>query len=115
MSSVALTALALGLYLVAVVCYSAGLFLRAPAAPTQGGSVADWSRFGRPLLFAGIVAQFAAIGAWCIQTRMTPFASEYGTLAVTAWTIALALAVLDIRNKWPAVGAVALLMACIAL
>lgn len=114
--SAGLTALALAFYLIAAVCYSAALFLRAPAAPVQAmPNATNLSRIGRPLVYAGILAQFAAIGAWCITTRLTPFASMYGSLAVTAWAIALAFAVLDIRNKWPAVGAMALMMACVAL
>jgi ABC-type transport system involved in cytochrome c biogenesis permease subunit len=116
MSSPALTAVALALYLLAAVCYSAAFFLRVPAAPQATvPAVSNLPRFGRPLLLIGLIVQFAAIGAWCMTTRVTPFASEYGTLAVTAWTIVLAFAAMDIRNRWPALGAIALIMACVTL
>jgi len=54
------------LYLASAVCQGAVLFLRAPAAPspqagTQSGALPGVARFGRPLLLAGILAQFAAI------------------------------------------------------
>ena len=115
MTFAVLNALAFALYLGAAICNGAALFLRAPAAPSltpqdrSGGRVA---RLGRPLLLLGVFAQFAAIGAWCIQTHHTPFASEYGTLAVLSWSIALAYLLVDLRGRLPAVGAIALLVAC---
>lgn len=116
MTSASLTALAFAFYLGAAVCFGAVLFLRAPAAPTSGQPGASGvSRLGLPLLLAGIAIQFAAIGAWCISTHRSPFASEYGTLSVTAWAIALAFALLDLRVRLPAVGAVALSVACLVL
>src|SRR5690348_5499381 len=118
MTSEILTVLAFALYLAAAVCYGAVLFLHAPAAPTLStnntpdGRVA---RFGLPLLLAGIVVQFIAIGVWCSTTHRSPFASEYGTLMVSAWAIALAFGLLDFRAKLPLVGAIALLVACVLL
>jgi ABC-type transport system involved in cytochrome c biogenesis permease subunit len=116
MTSAGLTLLAFALYLASAVCQGAVLFLRAPAAPSaQAGALPGVARFGRPLLLAGILAQFAAIGAWCVTTHLSPFASEYGTLAVTAWAIAVAYALFDFRARLPAVGSVALLTACLVL
>lgn len=113
-----LTLTALALYLASSVSSGATLFLSSPAAPA-GVSVLPGSngitRYGRPLLLAGIVIQFAAIGAWCVGTHQTPFASEAGTLSVLAWVIAIAIAVLDYRSKLPAVSAIALVFACLAL
>ncbi len=118
MTSATLTALAFALYLASAACHVAFLFLRAPAAPTPSGGAsptANAARAARPLLLAGILVQFAAIGAWCVATHVSPFAGEYGTFAVTAWAIALAFAILDYRSRLPAVGAVALLVACVVL
>ncbi len=115
MTFAVLNAIAFALYLAASVCNGATLFLRASAAPSlappdrSGGRAA---RLGRPLLLLGLLAQFGAIGAWCVQTHHTPFASEYGTLAVLAWSIALAYLLVDLRGRLPAVGAIALLVAC---
>lgn len=118
MISATLMGLAFALYLISAVCQGASLFLRIPTAPTQGEAgtgTFSLSRFGRPLLLLGIVVQFAAIGAWCITTKRSPFASEFGTLSVMAWLIALAFALVDLRLRLPAVGAVALLVASTVL
>ena len=116
MTSAALTAMAFVFYLMAAACYGAVLFLRVPAAPATAIAFPQKvARLGQPLLFFGIIAQFVAIGAWCMTTHRSPFASEYGTLSVAAWAIALAFAVVDVRVKLPAVGAVALPLACVAL
>ncbi len=113
-----LTLTAFALYLASSACSGATLFLQAPAAPAGVSALpvsGRIARYGRPLLLAGIVIQFAAIGAWCVATHQTPFASEAGTLSVLAWVIAIAIAVLDYRSKLPAVSAVALVFACLAL
>ena len=117
MTPALLTALALLFYLGAAVCYGAVFFLLAPAAPVpaERRPPPDAARFGRPLLMAGIAAQFAAIGFWCVTTHRSPFAGEFGTLAVMAWAIALSVALLDLRVKMPAVGAIALTVACAIL
>lgn len=113
-----LNAIAFVLYLAASVCNGAVELLRAPDAPTltpedrSGGRTA---RLGRPLLLAGLLAQFAAIGSWCLTTHRSPFVSEYGTLAVLAWIIVLTYLIVDWRGRLPAVGAIALLFACVAL
>lgn len=118
MTFAVLNAIAFVLYLAAAVCNGAVLFLRAPDAPTltpddrSGGRVA---RLGRPLLMTGLLAQFAAIGAWCLTTHHSPFASAYGTLAVLAWIIVLTYVLTDLHGRLPVVGAMALLVACVAL
>jgi ABC-type transport system involved in cytochrome c biogenesis permease subunit len=113
MSSATLTILAFALYLGAVVCYGALLWRYGPPGSASPG--AGLVRFGRPLLFGGIAVQVAAIGMLCVSRHSSPFASDYGTLAVTAWAIALAFAALDIRYRIPAVGGPALLVACLVL
>jgi HemX protein len=116
MSSALLAAVTLALYIAAGVCYGAVLFLDAPSAPSHGNRKAAaprLARLGRPLLILGIAVHIAVIGVLCVHTHRSPFASEYGTLAVSAWAIALAYAVLDFRIKLPALGAVALLAACL--
>ena len=117
MTPALLTAFALLCYLGAAVCYGSVFFLLAPAAPERSASrpQPDTSRFGRPLLLLGIVAQFAAIGFWCVTTHRSPFAAEFGSLAVMAWAIALSVGLLDLRTKMPAVGAIALTVACVVL
>lgn len=113
-----LTIIALACYLASSACNGAVLFLNAPAAPAgvsavpAGGSI---TRFGRPLLLLGILVHFFAIGMWCISTHNSPFASQTGTLTILAWTIAIAMAVLDYKSRLPAVSAIALLFACLAL
>src|SRR5438067_1644537 len=111
-------AIAFALYLAAAAGSGAVLFLRAPAAPTlaqdnYGRPCAE--RRSRPLLAMGLLSQFIAIGLWCVSTRHSPFASAYGTMAVLAWIIALAYLAVDWRGRLPAVGAIALLVACVVL
>lgn len=113
-----LTALAFAVYVAATVCYGAFLFLRAPSAPiasSDASALPSVARFGRPLLLAALGIHFLAIGAHCITTRSSPFASEFGTLSVAAWIVALVFAALDLRARLPAVGAVALLLASLML
>ena len=113
-----LTVLALCCYLASSACNGAVLFLNAPAAPAGVSALTTTSpitRYGRPLLLLGIAIHFFAIGMWCISTHNSPFASEAGTLTVLAWVIAIAMAALDYRSRLPAVSAVAMLVACLAL
>ena len=113
-----LNAIAFALYLAAAVCHGAVELLRSPASPTHtpedrsGGRIA---RMGRPLLSLGLLAQFVAIGSWCLTTHRSPFVSQTATLAVLAWIIVLTYLVVDLRGRLPAVGAIALLFACVAL
>ena len=111
-------AIAFGLYLAAAACSGAILFLRAPAAPLlaqENGSNSRLARWSRPLLGLGLLAQFIAIGLWCVTTHHSPFASTYGTMSVLAWIIALAYMAVDWRGRLPLVGAIALLVACVVL
>jgi len=116
MSSTMLAAITLALYIAAGVCYGAVLVLDSPSAPSRGDRKAGaprLARYGRPLLILGLLVHIAVIGTLCVQTHRSPFASEYGTLAVSSWAIALAYAVLDFRLKLPVLGALALLAACL--
>lgn len=118
MTFAVLTILALTCYLASSACNGAVLFLNAPAAPAGVGALSSAgpiTRYGRPLLLLGIAVHFCAIGMWCVSTHSSPFASETGTLTVLAWMVALAMAVLDYRGRLPAVSAIALLVACLAL
>ena len=113
-----LTVLALGCYLASSVCNGAVLFLNAPAAPAGVSALSapsSMTRYGRPLLVLGIAVHFFGIGMWCVSTHNSPFASETGTLSVLAWGIAITMAILDYRGRLPAVSAVAMLVACLAL
>ena len=118
MSPALLAAVTLAFYILAGACYGAVLFLDVPAAPTLGarkGSLPGIARYGRIPLLLGILAHVGVIGALCLSTHRSPFASEFGTLATTSWVIALIYAVLDFRVKMPALGAVSLLAACLTL
>ncbi len=110
-----LTVLALLCYVLTAACYGASLFLHAPASPLLQSETAPLAKFGRPLLFFGIALQFAAIGTWCATTHRSPFASEFGTLSVSAWGIAIVFALMDLRRKLPALGALALALAALLL
>ncbi len=118
MNSALLAAVTLALYMAAAACYGAVLFLDAPAAPPQAGrkGVAPGiAVYGRLALLVGICVHIAVIGALCIATHRSPFASEYGTLAVSSVAIAVAYAVLDFRIKLPALGSLSLLAASLML
>ncbi len=113
-----LTALAFVSYIASMACYGATAFLLAPASPIAGeGAVPTQSfgRFARPFLILGACLQFCAIGAWCVTTHRSPFASPFGTLSVTAWAIAIAFGVLETRKRLPAVGAIVVTITCLVL
>lgn len=113
-----LTLCAFALYVASAAFYGAILFLEASTAPklaTDAPTPPSISRFGRPLLFLGACVQFLAIGAWCITTHKSPFASEFGSLSVLAWAIALAFGILETRRRLPAVGAVAITVTSLVL
>jgi len=113
-----LTAIAFTCYIASMACYGATAFLLAPSSPILGENalpVQNLGRFARPLLFLGAFMQFWAIGAWCMTTHRSPFASSFGTLSVTAWTIVLAFGVLEPRKRLPAVGAIVVSTACLVL
>ena len=110
-----LTVLALLCYVLTAASYGASLFLHAPDSPVIPAQPERLSKLGRPLLFLGIVLQFAAIGVWCAKTHRSPFASDFGTLSVSAWGIAIVFALMDLRRKLPALGALALALASLLL
>lgn len=117
MSSAALIIVAFVLYFAAAVCFGATLFLSAPKAPSASAppSSVRVGRLGYPFLLLGVLVNFAAIGVWCVTTRHSPFASAFGTLSVAAWVMGVAVAVLELRTRLPAVSAVALSVACLVL
>lgn len=118
MNSAPLIAIAFSLYLLATVCYGAIVFLQAPAAPPSQGSAHPAKRPGTivaPLVMAGVIVLFAAIGATCISTHRSPFAGEYGTLVFAAWAISVIYLVVDRKRQMPAMGALAMLTVCIVL
>lgn len=110
-----LTALALLCYVLAACGWGAALFLHAPASPLPPPKPERFALLARPLLFLGIVLQFAAIGVWCVQTHRSPFASDFGTLSVTAWGVALMFGLADWKRKLPALGALSLSVASMLL
>ena len=109
-----LNILALLLYAAAAAAYGAGLVLDARNAPVFDNRL-RLPGLARPLLFTGIGVQVAATGAWCVNTHLSPFAAEYGTLSVLAWIMALALAAADLKYHITAVNAAALPIACLIL
>jgi ABC-type transport system involved in cytochrome c biogenesis permease subunit len=117
-NSALLTAVAFGLYLASAVCYGAILFLDSPSAPAAMGSKnasTRPARYGAIFVVSGVVVLFAAIGANCMRTHHSPFASEFGTLVVAAWVISIIYLVVDRKARMPALGAVAMLAVCIVL
>ncbi len=61
----------------------------------------------RTSFVAALIMQTAAIGAFCITTHQSPFASTYGTLLVTAWIIAIVYLPVEFQTHVPALGALA--------
>jgi len=117
-SSSLFAAAALAFYMAGAACYGAVLALDAPDAPAAGGrlgAIPRAARYGRPATVLGILLNIAAIGALCIASHRSPFAAEYGTLAVSALAIALAYGALDFRVRLPALGSLALLAASLML
>jgi len=97
MMSVALTGVALLLYVAAAVLYGANFSIR-----TSGyGKIARW------LFLAGIAVHTAAIGAECMATRHGPFASAFGTLEVLAWAAAVAYVPVEVAARTSSLGLLA--------
>ncbi len=116
MTSGLMTIIAFSSYLISSVGFGTVMFLRSNPTGSSTAKLAHGiSKFARPLLWLGIIVQFAAIGLWCVTTHRSPFASEYGTLSTAAWMIALIFALVDFRRKLDAVGAAALPVALILL
>ncbi len=116
MNSALLAIISLALFVLATVCYGAGLFIDAPSAPAipgREGSSLHIAKFGRPLLWVGTSIQFFAIGFWCVQMHRSPFASSFGTLITTAFALALLYALVELRLRLPALGAATLAVVCL--
>ncbi len=105
MSSLAIHALALVAYLGAAVLYGANLALRGNRH----------ALIARGLFLAAIVLHTVGIGAFCVQTRESPFASSFGTLSVAGWIIALLYVPMEFLARVPAVGALAAPITCLLL
>lgn len=113
-----LTVFALAMYMAAAICCGAALFIGHPNG-NQGSEEtpkpSNLLKALRPLLYSGLLAQFLAVGLWCVQTKRSPFAGDYGSLAVMAWATALTFAIVDLRRRLPALGAMVLFVACLML
>ena len=105
MNALTVHGLALLAYIAASVLYGAGLALRS-STQTQRARIA---------LIVGVAIHTLAIGAFCVQTKQSPFASAYGTLSVAAWVTVLIYVPIEIRAKAPALGAVAAPLASLLL
>ena len=97
MNAVPMHAGVLLVYVLAAVFYGAGLALRAPKHALRG----------RVFFLLALVLHTAAIGAFCVQMRQSPFATSFGTLSVAAWTIALIYVPVEVIARIPALGALA--------
>jgi ABC-type uncharacterized transport system permease subunit len=105
MSHVVLHVAALLVYVAAGVLYGANLTLKAPA---YGGRA-------RALLVLGVLLHTAAIGAFCIVVKQSPFASGFGTLSVAAWAVALICLPVEFLGHVRSLGALAMPVATILL
>src|SRR5687768_1875675 len=105
MNYLAIHGIALLLYIGASVLYGANVALRSQAHVTRA----------RVALLAGVVIHTLAIGAFCVQTHQTPFASAFGTLSVASWVVVLAYLPVEILAKAPALGALAAPLASLVL
>ena len=118
MNSATLAVFSLALFLCATVCYGAALFLETPAAPsipTRKQEPLKTTLWGRVLAWGGILVLFSSIGVWCVQMHRSPFASSFGTLIVSAWSMALLYGLLELKVKAPSLGAAMLSVVCLAL
>ena len=92
------------LHLVALVCYvAAGVMYGATISlrqPKHGVS-------GRVLFLSAVVVHTLAIGAFCTEQNVSPFASGYGTLSVASWVAALTFLPIELRKGVHAIGAMA--------
>ncbi len=105
MSTGLMHGIALVAYLGAAVLYGANLTLQQPRYTPRA----------RGLLLAAILLHTAAIGLFCVNMNQSPFASNFGTLSIAAWAIALVFLPLDLRSRVPALGAVAVPVVCLLL
>ena len=105
MNSLAIHGLALLAYVAAAVLYGANVALRSQKQVARG----------RAAMVVGAAIHMAAIGAFCVQTHQSPFASGFGTLSVLAWITVLAYIPIELLSKSPALGALAAPLASLLL
>jgi ABC-type transport system involved in cytochrome c biogenesis permease subunit len=84
-------------YVTAAIFYGANLTLRSRRHLISA----------RTAFVVALLLQTAGIGAFCITTHQSPFASTYGTLSVTAWIIAILYLPVEFQAHVPALGALA--------
>jgi ABC-type uncharacterized transport system permease subunit len=97
MTSTAFHSAALFAYLIAAILYGANLALRS----------SKHAALGRAGLIAGIALHTIGIGAFCVQTHQSPFASNFGTLSVGAWIVAILYLPVELFAHAPALGVMA--------
>lgn len=97
MTSTLLHATALIIYIAAAVLYGANLAIRSRTN----------LRNARIAHVLAVAIHTAAIGAFCIQTHQSPFASSFGTLSVASWTVALIYIPVEFLEELPALGVLA--------
>ncbi|HEV2473624.1 MAG TPA: cytochrome c biogenesis protein CcsA, partial [Chthonomonadales bacterium] len=98
MITIELSSLAFLCYLLSATSFAAAVL----HVESRSGAGAARSMYARAFACAGALLQFGAIGALCITSRESPFASSFGTLSVAAWLIVLATLALDMRGSLPA-------------
>jgi ABC-type uncharacterized transport system permease subunit len=82
-------------YVAAAVLFGAAISLR---EPRHGVSA-------RLLFVLAVSAHTGAIGAFCAEQKVSPFASGYGTLSVASWVAALTYLPIELRKGVAALGA----------
>lgn len=97
MMPAALHIAALLAYVIASVLYGANIALKNPY----------YVQRGRIAFALGVGLHTAAIGAFCLAVRQSPFANAYGMLSVAAWAVALVGLPVEALGRIPALGALA--------
>jgi ABC-type uncharacterized transport system permease subunit len=100
-----LHAAALAWYILAGVFYGANLTLKAPKHTERA----------RLFFLIAFAVHTLAIGAHCMLTRQSPFASASGTLSVASWALALIFLPIEFRSRMPSLGALAAPVCCLLL
>ncbi len=105
MTHVVLHVITLLAYVGSGVFYSANLTLKTPS----------YIKRARVFLVLGLILHTAAIGAFCVNVKQSPFASSFGTLSVAAWAVALICLPVEFVGRVRSLGALALPVASILL
>lgn len=96
--------IAFGFHVIALLCYvAAGVMYGATLTLRQPKHAPP----ARVLFMVGVAAHTVAIGAFCTEFKVSPFASGYGTLSVASWVAALAYLPIELRKRAYALGAMA--------